>query len=90
MNKGELIKELSQMSKLTQKDCKACLTALTSLIEKSLQNGRSVNLIGFGKFEVKNRGERISYNPHTKTKVKLAQKKVPTFKAGKLLKDAVV
>ncbi len=89
MNKSQLVKELSNKCKLTQKDCHNCLTALTSLIQQSLQQGNSINLVGFGKFDVRNRSKRLSYNPHTKKKVMLSSKKVPYFKPGKSFKEAI-
>ncbi len=89
MNKSQLVKEVSSVCKLTQKECYSCLTALTEVIQTSLKKGEGINLVGFGKFDVKNRSKRLSYNPHTKTKVMLSSKKVPYFKAGKGLKNAV-
>lgn len=89
MNKSELIKELSSKCKLTQKECYNCLNALTSVVQQTLKKGDSINLIGFGKFDVRQTSNRISYNPHTKTKVMISGKKVPYFKAGKSFKEAI-
>ena len=89
MNKSELVKELSAKCKLTQKDCYNCLTALTGVIQQALKDGNSINLIGFGRFDVRERSKRLSYNPHTKKRVMLPNKKVPYFKAGKAFKEAI-
>ncbi len=89
MNKAELVKQVSSVCKLTQKECHNCLTALTTIIEQSLKKGDSINLVGFGKFDVRKRSKRMSYNPHTKKKVMISSKKVPYFKPGKNLKQAI-
>ena len=89
MNKMELIKELSKDTKLTQKDCTLCLNALTQLVEKTLKRGDNINLVGFGKWEVKQRKSRNTYNPVLKKQVKLPATKLPVFKAGKCLKRAI-
>ena len=89
MNKSELITELSKVSKLTKKDCNACLDALTQVVSKSLSKGENVTLTGFGKFEVKNKKARNSFNPHLRKTVLLPASKLPSFKAGKNLKEAV-
>ncbi len=89
MNKIELIKELSKDTKLTQKDCCLCLNALTEIVEKTLKKGDNINLVGFGKWEVKQRPSRNSYNPILKKQVKLPACKMPVFKAGKCLKRAI-
>lgn len=89
MNKSELITELSKTSKLSKKDCTSMLNALTSVVGNTLSKGENISLSGFGKFEVKNKSARNSYNPYLKKIVKLPAKSMPTFKAGKTLKDAV-
>ncbi len=89
MNKTELVTELSKVCKLTKKDCNACLNALTNVVSKSLSRGENITLTGFGKFEVKNKKARNSFNPHLRKTVLLRAKKLPVFKAGKNLKEAV-
>ena len=54
-----------------------------------MANGDSVQLIGFGTFDVRERGERVGINPLTKENITIAACKTPAFKAGKALKDAV-
>ena len=89
MNKTEFVKEISKKSKMTQKDCNNCLNAITQIIQKSLKNGDNINLVGFGKFEVKHRMARKSYNPQTRKVSMLPESKVPSFKPGKQLKNVV-
>lgn len=89
MNRTEFVKEISKKSKLTQKDCNNCLNAITKIIENSLKRGDNINLVGFGKFEVKHRMARRSYNPQTRKIGMLPASKVPSFKPGKQLKDVV-
>ena len=90
MNKSELVSELSKVSKLTKKDCKACLEALTNVVSNKLSSGENIVLSGFGKFEVRNIQARNSYNPYLKKLVKLPSKIVPVFKPGKKLKESVL
>lgn len=89
MNKQEFVKELSAKSNLTQKDCYNCLNALTSLVSQTLKRGDNVTLVGFGKFEVKHRSERMSYNPQTRKKMRIPATKSPAFKPGKAFKEAI-
>ncbi len=90
MNKSDFIKKLSRKSNLTQKECKLFLDVMITVVGQSLQNGESISLMGFGKFETRNRKPRKSYNPQTKQRVLLPASRVPVFRAGKTLKDAVV
>lgn len=89
MNKAEFIKELSKKTKLTQKDCLNCLNAITNLVSETLKSGEDVMLVGFGKFEVKYRKARKSFNPYTKKQMIVPASKVPHFKAGKAFKEAI-
>ena len=89
MNKTELISAMAEKSKLTKKDADAALEAFTAAVEDALKAGDKVQLVGFGTFEVKARAARTGINPQTKKPVKIAASKVPVFKAGKTLKDAL-
>lgn len=89
MNKAEFVKEISKKTKLTQKDCSNCLNAITLIIQHALQHGDTINLVGFGKFEVKHRVARRSFNPQTKRVNLIPASNVPSFKAGKTLKSVV-
>ena len=89
MNKTELIAAMAEKSGLTKKDSDAALAAFLASVEEALKGGDKVQLVGFGTFEVKNRAARTGINPQTKKPVKIAASKVPAFKAGKALKDAL-
>jgi len=65
------------------------VTAALDAITEALVKGDKVQLVGFGAFEVKERGERIGRNPQTKEEIKISASRAPVFKAGKALKDAV-
>ena len=89
MNKAELINEIANHSGLTKVDAGRALDALVQTIESTLKSGDSIALVGFGTFEVKERAERIGRNPQTGESITIASANVPSFKAGKGLKDAV-
>ena len=87
-NKGELINAVAANG-LTKKDAEAAINAVFGAIGDALAKGDSVQLIGFGTFGVKERAAREGRNPRTGEVVKIKASKVPTFKAGKGLKDKV-
>ncbi len=89
MNKNELIIATAEKAGLTKKDTEAAVTAAIAVITEALAEGEKVQLVGFGSFEVKARAERIGRNPKTKEQIKIPASKMPVFKAGKALKDAV-
>jgi nucleoid DNA-binding protein len=74
---------------LSKKDTEAVITATLASITEALQNDDKVQLVGFGSFEVKKRAARTGLNPRTKETIEIPASAVPTFKAGKALKDAV-
>jgi DNA-binding protein HU-beta len=88
MNKGELIAKTAEAG-LSKKDAGVALDAAIAAIGDALAKGDSVQLIGFGTFGVKERAAREGRNPRTGEVVKIKASKVPTFKAGKALKDKV-
>jgi len=89
MNKAELIAAVAEATCLSKKDSEAAVNAALDAIVASLQEGEKVQLVGFGSFEVKKRAERPGRNPKTKETIMIPASKVPTFKAGKAMKDAV-
>lgn len=89
MNKAELINAVAEKTGLSKKDSEKALNATFDTITASLEAGEKVQLVGFGVFDVKERGERIGRNPKTKEEIKISASRVPGFKAGKALKDAV-
>lgn len=89
MNKAELINAAAEKAGLSKKDTEAVINAAIDAITDSLKNDEKVQLVGFGAFEVKARAERIGRNPRTKEQISIPASKVPVFKPGKALKDAV-
>ena len=89
MNKAELINATAEKAGLSKKDTEAAIAAAINVITDALAQGDKVQLVGFGSFEVKSRAARVGRNPRTKQEIKIAASKIPAFKAGKALKDAV-
>ena len=88
MNKADLIEEVAKVT-CSKKEAAAAVDATLATIQKALKKGNAVTLVGFGTFDVKKRKARTGRNPQTGKAIKIAAKKVPVFKAGKGLKDAV-
>ena len=89
MNKSELIKHIATTAGLTQAQATAALQAVETCVIDTLANGGEVALVGFGTFSVTAKAARTGRNPKTGEAIQIAAKKVPTFKAGKALKEAV-
>lgn len=89
MTKTDMINAIAEKSGFTKKDSEAALEAVVGAITDALVAGEKVSLIGFGTFEVKNRAARTGINPRTGAQIEIAASKLPVFKAGKALKDAV-
>jgi DNA-binding protein HU-beta len=89
MNKAELINAIAEHANLSKADVGRGLDALIKTIETTLKAGDAITLVGFGTFAVKDRSERMGRNPQTGQEIKIAAAKVPSFKPGKALKDAV-
>ncbi len=89
MKKTELIAAVAEKCDITKKDADAAVSAVVEAISETLAKGESVQLVGFGTFEVRERAEKLCRNPRTGESMTVAATKVPAFKAGKALKDAV-
>jgi DNA-binding protein HU-beta len=89
MNKSELIDAIAASAELTKADAGRALDGFVAAVEKALSSGDSVALVGFGTFSVKERAERKGRNPQTGEEITIAAAKIPSFKAGKSLKDSV-
>jgi len=89
MNKAELIASVAEKAELTKKDAEKAVAALLTTVEGALANGDKVQLVGFGTFEIRARAARKGRNPQTGEEISIAAAKVPVFKAGKALRDAV-
>lgn len=89
MNKSELINAVAEKTALSKKDSEAAVSAALDAISAALADGDEVRLVGFGTFEVKKREARMGRNPKTKEPIPIPASRVPVFKPGKALKDAV-
>ncbi|MGG0325880.1 HU family DNA-binding protein [Bacillus mycoides] len=89
MNKTELIQKVAMETELTRSQASLAVDAVLASIQQALQNGDNVQLIGFGTFEVRDRAAREGRNPQTGESITIPAGKVPVFKAGKVLKEAV-
>lgn len=89
MNKQELISSIAEKANLSKKDAEGALSAFVATVEEALKKSDKVQLVGFGSFEVRERAARTGRNPQTGAEMKIAAAKVPTFKAGKALKDLI-
>ena len=89
MNKAELIHAAAMKADVSKKEAEAVLTAALDTITEALAEGEKVQLVGFGSFELKKRAARLGRNPKTREAIEIPASVVPTFKAGKALKDAV-
>ena len=89
MNKTELIAAVAEKTDLPKKDADAAVSAVLGAITDALKAGDKIQLVGFGTFEVRNRAAKQGRNPRTGETMTVPASKVPAFKAGKALKDAV-
>lgn len=89
MNKTELISAVAEKTSLSKKDADKAITAFIDTVTEQLKAGDKIQLVGFGTFEVRERGERTGRNPQTKETITIAASKAPVFKAGKSFKDAI-
>ena len=89
MTKSELISVIAEKGGYTKKDAEKVLSTVVDTISETLAKGEKVSIVGVGTFEVRDRAAKESINPATKQPVHCPAKKVPAFKAGKALKEAV-
>ncbi len=89
MNKAELVAAVAEKAGLSKKDSEKAVNAAFDTISAELAAGGKVQLVGFGSFETKKRDARVGRNPRTKEEIQIPASRVPAFKAGKALKDAV-
>ena len=89
MNKTELVAAVAEKAALSKKDSEKAINAAFEAITAAMAAGDKVQLVGFGAFEVKERNARVGRNPRTKEEIQIPASRVPAFKAGKALKDAL-
>ena len=89
MNKTQLVDVVAAKAELKKKEAEAAVSAVVAAITEALEAGEKVQLSGLGTFEVKERAARVGHNPRTGEAVEIAASKIPSFKAGAALKNAV-
>lgn len=89
MNKTELIAAVAEAAGVSKKDTEQVLNTFFDVVQTALKEDRKVQIPGFGSFEVRERAARTGRNPHTGETIEIAAAKVPAFKPGKGLKDAI-
>lgn len=89
MNKAEFVASIADASGLTKADAERAVEGVFKVVKKTLKAGESISLVGFGTFVVRKRAARTGRNPRTGATIKIKASKVPAFKAGKALKDAL-
>lgn len=89
MNKSQLIDQIAAGADISKAAAGRSLDAIINAVTDALKNGDQVSLVGFGSFVVRERAARTGRNPQTGKEIKIAAAKVPAFRAGKALKDAV-
>ncbi|WP_028394021.1 HU family DNA-binding protein [Bacillus cihuensis] len=89
MNKTDLVNAVATQAELTKEDAKKAVDAWIETISTTLAKEEKIQLVGFGTFEVRDRAARTGRNPQTGEEIQIAASKVPAFKPGKELKEAV-
>jgi DNA-binding protein HU-beta len=89
MNKAEFVAAIAEASELTKADAERAVEGMFKVVKKTLKAGESISLVGFGTFVVRKRAARTGRNPRTNEAIKIKASKVPAFKAGKALKEAL-
>jgi DNA-binding protein HU-beta len=89
LNKSELVEKIAEGADISKASAGRALDSLIDSVTTELASGGTVALVGFGTYKVNDRAARIGRNPPTGAEIQIAATKVPAFKAGKALKDAV-
>jgi DNA-binding protein HU-beta len=90
LNKTDLVSEVAGRAEITKKDAEKVINAFFTTVEDALKSGDKLQLIGFGTFEVRARQARKGRNPQTGVEIDIPAARVPAFKPGKTLKDALI
>ncbi len=89
MNKSQFVEAIAKETGLSKTDAAKAVNAYADVVKKALKKGDKVQLVGFGTFSVSKRAARQGINPATGEKIRIKAAKVPKFKAGAALKDAL-
>ncbi|MBV2091407.1 MAG: DNA-binding protein HU [gamma proteobacterium symbiont of Stewartia floridana] len=89
MNKAELIEAMAESADISKAAAGRALDGMVNAVTEAMKAGDTLSLVGFGTFSVKERAAREGRNPQTGETIKIKASKIPSFKAGKALKDAI-
>jgi DNA-binding protein HU-beta len=89
VNKADLIEQIAQAAEISKSAAERAVDALVNSVKASLRKGEDVTLVGFGTFYASTRAARTGRNPRTGEAVEIKAAKLPKFRAGKALKDAI-
>jgi len=89
VNKSDIIEQIAQSAEVSKSAAERAIDALIGAVKSSLRKGDTVTLVGFGTFYVSRRAARTGRNPRTGAALSIAAAKLPKFRAGKALKDAI-
>ena len=89
MNKSEFVEAIANAAEFTKADAAKAVDAMVEVVTNTLKEGEQITLVGFGSFQVKTREARTGRNPRTGEAIQIKASNIPSFKAGKALKDAV-
>jgi DNA-binding protein HU-beta len=89
VNKGDLIEQIARAAEISKSAAERSIDALVAAVKSSLRKGDTVTLVGFGTFYAGKRAARTGRNPRTGAELKISAARLPKFRAGKALKDAI-
>jgi DNA-binding protein HU-beta len=89
MNKSDMIEHIAKVAEVSKSAAERAVDAMVVAVKSTLRKGDSVTLAGFGSFYVAKRAARVGRNPRTGAEIKISAARVPKFRAGKALKDAI-
>ncbi|MEK6546631.1 MAG: HU family DNA-binding protein [Nitrospinota bacterium] len=89
MNKADVVAKIAKDASLSKAAAEKALNSFTDTVKSSLKKGQGITLVGFGTFGISKRAARTGRNPATGESIKISARKVPKFKPGQALKDAV-
>jgi len=89
VNKAELVEHIAQQAEISRLAAERVVDALVGAVKSNLRKGQPVTLVGFGTFYAGSRAARTGRNPRTGAAVQIGAARVPRFRAGKALKDAI-
>ncbi len=90
MTKAEIIEKVNEkLGGYSKKDCTEVVETLFEIMKDTLEQGEKIKISGFGNFAVRHKNSRVGRNPHTGESIEISERKVLTFKASQILKDAI-